>query len=174
MGFRDEVEGARAERNDFFAHHYSSPLAEEDRASFDGLDYFAPDEAWSLEAEFQAEPPGKVDIPSSVGTSHPYTRLGWATVSISGRNHSLAVFDDGDGNAFIPFTDGTNQVDTYAGGRYVDLIVAEDGSARIDFNGARNPYCVYDEEFVCPLPPASNHIPSDVPAGEKRFRRTVP
>jgi uncharacterized protein (DUF1684 family) len=43
--------------------------------------------------------------------------------------------------------------------------------ASIDFDLAANPYCVYDEEFVCPLPPAANRIAVPIAAGEKMYRR---
>jgi uncharacterized protein (DUF1684 family) len=39
----------------------------------------------------------------------------------------------------------------------------------LDFNFAYNPSCVYDERWVCPLPPAQNQLPFEVAAGEKAF-----
>jgi uncharacterized protein (DUF1684 family) len=63
-----------------------------------------------------------------------------------------------------------------AGGRY--LIAGIKGADLgmqgeqliLDFNFAYNPSCVYDERWVCPLPPAQNQLPFDVAAGEKAFR----
>jgi uncharacterized protein (DUF1684 family) len=171
MGFSEDVARSRAARDVFLAEHYASPLPEEDQASFEGLDYFAPDEAWRLPAEYEPAPPKRIEIPSSTGTSHLYVRIGLATVHIDGIAHSLAVFDDGDGNVFIPFADDTNGAGTYGGGRYVPLTVDAEGTAWIDFNDAHNPYCAYDDEFVCPLPPASNRITVRIPAGEKDYPR---
>jgi uncharacterized protein (DUF1684 family) len=171
MGFNEDVERSRAERDVFFAEHYASPLADEDQAAFSGLDYFPPDEAWRLTADYDTASPGRLEIPSSIGTSHPYSCLGRATVRIDGNTHTLAVFDDGDGNAFIPFADTTNGTETYGGGRYVPLTVDPTETAWVDFNEAHNPYCAYDEEFVCPLPPPSNRIPVAIEAGEKDFER---
>ena len=169
MGFREDIERSRAARDEFLAEHYASPLTEEDQAAFNGLDYFVPDEAWRLTADYDPGPPERVEIPSSIGSSHPYSCIGKATVHIEGSPHSLDVFDDGDGNPFIPFADATNGTETYRGGRYVPLVVDASGKAWIDFNEANNPYCAYDEEFVCPLPPASNRIALRIPAGEKDF-----
>ena len=172
MGFHEDVERSRAVRDEFFAEHYASPLPEEDRADFVGLDYFPPDERWRLTAQLDTSSEQRIAIPSSIGTSSTYTRLGRATVHIAGAAHHLEVFDDGDGNAFIPFRDATNGDQTYGGGRYVTVEVDADGRTWIDFNEAHNPYCAYDEEFVCPLPPAANALPMNVPAGERTFVRT--
>jgi uncharacterized protein (DUF1684 family) len=40
---------------------------------------------------------------------------------------------------------------------------------RVDFNLAYNPYCAYNEEFACPIPPAENTLPIRIEAGEKLF-----
>jgi uncharacterized protein (DUF1684 family) len=39
----------------------------------------------------------------------------------------------------------------------------------VDFNRAVNPYCAYDEEFSCPLPPAENVLPMVIRAGEMDY-----
>lgn len=80
------------------------------------------------------------------------------------------------GGLFLPFGDRTNGKTTYGGGRYlIDGIKGADLGMHgeqliIDFNFAYNPSCVYDERWVCPLPPAQNQLPFDVAAGEKAFR----
>lgn len=83
--------------------------------------------------------------------------------------YRLTVTDDGDGDTFVPFRDATNGVDTYEGGRYVGLADGPGSAVSIDFNRARNPWCVYDEEFICPLPPIENWIAARIPAGEKMY-----
>lgn len=168
MGIEYIIE-ERRQRDEFLASHYASPLPEEHLAVFTGLAYFPPDPDWRLTGLFRAEPPRKVDIVSSAGTESPYTRLGTVQIEIDGLAHELVVLDDGDGNAFIPFRDLTCGVESYDGGRYVSVAVESDGSATVDFNLSRNPWCVYDEEFVCPLPPRENTIQSRVTAGEKRY-----
>jgi uncharacterized protein (DUF1684 family) len=170
MGFTDDVERIRAERDAFFRDHYASPLPDEHADTFAGLDYFPPDEAWVLPARFEPISETKVDVPSSLGGAHAYTQLGWATVDVGESRYALAVLDDGDGDAFIPFADATNGHETYPGGRYVALTVHGDGTSQVDFNEARNPYCAYDVEFVCPLPPASNRIIEPIRAGEMTYR----
>jgi len=50
------------------------------------------------------------------------------------------------------------------------VTVTEPGQALVDFNRAINPYCAYDEEFSCPLPPAENWLSFPIPAGEMDYR----
>ena len=37
----------------------------------------------------------------------------------------------------------------------------------LDFNAAFNPYCVYDVNYTCPLPPAENRLQVAIRAGER-------
>jgi len=123
-----------------------------------------------IPARYEAVDPHKVSITSTTGAESGYTMVGTASVEIGASRYELVVLDDGDGGRFIPFRDGTCGDTAYAGGRYAGIEVAADGAATIDFNRAANPWCVYDEEFACPLPPAANHITEQVPAGEMEWR----
>jgi len=168
---REAVEEHRRERDAFLGSHYSSPLPDEDQEAFDGLSYFPPDSSMVFTGSFSQSDESRIQIVSSAGTTSAYHQMGVLHVDIAGSVYDLIVLDDGDGNAFIAFGDTTNGDTTYGGGRYVSLELAQDGSGSIDFDLASNPYCVYDEEFVCPLPPAANRISVAVEAGEKMYRR---
>jgi hypothetical protein len=89
---------------------------------------------------------------------------------MAGRRQRLIVLDDGDGGRIIPFTDETAGAETYGGARYVAIEHCEDATVTVDFNEAHNPWCVYDDEFVCPLAPPQNAIALRVTAGEMDFR----
>jgi len=39
----------------------------------------------------------------------------------------------------------------------------------VDFNLAYNPYCAYNENWSCPLPPRANRISVRIEAGEKKY-----
>jgi len=160
----------RVERDRFLREHYSSPLPDEHLVSFAGLDYFRPDAAWSLTGQYEAVDPHDVQIPSTAGMENPYTKVGNLVLPIGESTYRLTVLDDGDGDLFVPFRDGTSGVETYEGGRYVSLSVGSAVATRVDFNSARNPWCVYDEEFICPLPPVENWITERIAAGEKMYR----
>ncbi|MCL1694011.1 MAG: DUF1684 domain-containing protein [Actinomycetia bacterium] len=165
----DRLLTERSERDDFLIEHYSSPLPEEHRADFSGLDYFPPGDTWELNGSYERAAPRKVAVPSSIGVESSYTMLGVVALSIGDSDYRLTVLDDGDGGAFIPFRDGTSGVETYAGGRYVGIDPDAAGEVIVDFNTAQNPWCVYDEEFTCPLPPAENWIAEPIPAGAKAY-----
>ena len=71
---------------------------------------------------------------------------------------------------FLPFKDDTNGVETYGGGRYMDVRIStvKDGKIILNFNKAYNPYCAYNKEYVCPLVPKDNILNISIKAGEKR------
>jgi uncharacterized protein len=73
---------------------------------------------------------------------------------------------------FIPFTDRTCGLDTYGGGRYIDLLMNDirGNTCILDFNKAYNPYCAYTTGYNCPVPPKENDLPIAVEAGEKNYR----
>jgi uncharacterized protein (DUF1684 family) len=159
----------RSERDSFLAEHYASPLPEEHQESFDGLDWFPPDEGWVATGPFEPVEAQSIPVPSTAGTCSDYTLVGDAIVTISGQEIRLAVIDDGDGGIFIPFRDTTAADTTYEGGRYVRPEFGDHGTVTIDFNRAGNPWCVYDDEFTCPLPPPRNVLPFPIEAGEKKW-----
>jgi uncharacterized protein len=75
-------------------------------------------------------------------------------------------------NLFLPFTDLTSGEDTYASGRYIDLVFDDiiDNKVVIDFNKAYNPYCAYvTGRYNCPIPPGENNLNVAILAGEKNY-----
>ena len=75
-------------------------------------------------------------------------------------------------NLFLPFTDLTSGEETYASGRYIDLIFDDilDNKVVIDFNKAYNPYCAYvTGRYNCPIPPTENYLNVAILAGEKNY-----
>jgi len=159
----------RSEHDRFLAEHYSSPIPEEHHPAFGGLNYFPPDESWETTGAYEPAAPREIPVPSSAGTESLYTMLGTVTIRVGDSIYRLTVLDDGDGGAFLPFRDGTSGDETYGGGRYLGLPEVAAGAITLDFNMAANPWCVYDDEFTCPLPPAENWITEPIPAGEKMY-----
>lgn len=75
---------------------------------------------------------------------------------------------------FLPFTDATTGNETYESGRYIDLQTSDikNNEVIIDFNKAYNPYCAYvSGVYNCPIPPAANHLPVAILAGEKTYSK---
>ena len=72
-------------------------------------------------------------------------------------------------NFFLAFADSTSGKDTYGGGRYLNVRQDGKNSITIDFNLAYNPYCAYNPDFACPLPPKENVLTIAIEAGEKNY-----
>ena len=79
----------------------------------------------------------------------------------------LAKIDEYKDSLFLPFTDLTSGNGSYGGGRYVDLRIPLGDSVTIDFNTAYNPYCAYNHDYSCPIPPKQNDLQVEVKAGVK-------
>ena len=70
---------------------------------------------------------------------------------------------------FVPFKDLSNGTSTYTGGRYLDLELTNNKTITIDFNKAYNPFCVYNYQYTCPIPPKENFLDVAIDAGEKIY-----
>ena len=156
------------------------PGAPLDESAFQYLHHYEPDSAYRVQAVITLllnELPFR--MPTSDGTSKEYVRYAKATFTINGDTSELTLYRSTDlfanpayrNHLFLPFTDSTNGSDTYGGGRYIDLSVNDihNGRITIDFNTAYNPYCAYSGGYRCPVPPAENHLPIAVNAGEKNY-----
>ena len=69
--------------------------------------------------------------------------------------------------------DVTSGKETYSAGRDLDLEPDRDRTAEgkwiLDFNKAYNPWCVYSEDYTCPLVPPENWLEVPIRAGEKNY-----
>jgi uncharacterized protein (DUF1684 family) len=168
------LSGYRERRDHFFGHHPHSPLTEEQRSRFAGLDYFPEREnlALTLELDEFGETVGEeVDIPTTDGITKPFTRAGHVRFDLDGEPVTLTVFREGErGSLFIPFRDASAGTETYEVGRYLEPQSRPDGTLDVDFNYAYNPFCAYGEGWSCPIPPDENRLSVVIPAGERAFR----
>jgi hypothetical protein len=161
----------RAARDEHFRTHFTSPIPEEHLERFEGLEYFDPDPDLVRTGTFAAAE-GKLDITSSTGNTTSYRLAGHVDLAINENTHRLIVLHGEDGEMFIPFRDITCGTGSYGGGRYVPAVPKAPNEMIIDFNLALNPWCAYDEEFSCPLPPVDNWLRVPIRAGEKDYRPT--
>jgi uncharacterized protein (DUF1684 family) len=169
----ERLAGYRHRRDHFFAEHPHSPLSDQQRAEFAGLDYFPEraDLALSLPLDESGPQVGEaVDIPTSDGKVKPFFRAGTIHFEVDGVPVELTVFKDGDrGSLFIPFRDASAGGETYEVGRYLEPQARPDGTLDVDFNYAYNPFCAYGEGWSCPIPPEENRLGVTIAAGEKAF-----
>ena len=98
-------------------------------------------------------------------------RVGTLEFTVSGTPLSLTAFAPVDASVitrlFVPFRDGTTGLESYAGGRYLDLDRTPSGIYDLDFNRAYHPNCVFNIEWECPVPPRENRLPVPIRVGEK-------
>lgn len=168
----------RQEYKEHFITETRSPLTESDTAL---LDFFSPDIAWKVQANFERTPDTQpFELPSYSGRSARYQQYGILTFEKNGKKHSLNVYQNLRlltsqkyfDYLFLPFNDLTNDESTYGGGRYLDLKtgdISADQVLVIDFNKCYNPWCAYSDGFNCPIPPRENNLEIAVEAGEKNF-----
>jgi uncharacterized protein (DUF1684 family) len=168
------LSGYRHRRDHFFAEHHHSPLTEEQRRRFAGLDYFPEREdlAMNLPLDASGADVGEeIALPTTDGQTKQFFKAGRIAFEVDGQPVALLVLRDGQrGSLFIPFRDALSGTETYEVGRYLEPQLRPDGSIDVDFNYAYNPFCAYGEGWSCPLPPDENVIAVAVPAGERAFR----
>ncbi len=169
--YTGKVQKFRREKDDFLRKSKDSPLAGKDLEGH--LHYFEPNPQYRFVAKIEREEkPQDLYIPMTDSTRERYISYGMATFRFQGQEHRLQVFVQAKNpsNFFIPFTDLSNGGSTYEGGRYLD--VERQDKAReivLDFNFAYNPFCVYNIQYVCPIPPKENHLNFEVLAGEQKY-----
>jgi len=152
-----------------------SPVRREDATKFLPLSYFPIDESYSVPAQLAPAPQrDSFTMPTSTGTLREVERIGTLRFSLQGQPLQLSAFlEKGSQELFVPFSDQTSGTETYNAGRYLNLGPTASGVYLVDFNAAYNPYCYYNAEYECPLPPAENRLPLPVRAGE-RMRQPDP
>lgn len=159
----------RHRKDQFFGGDPHSPLEPDQKKKFKGLSYFDPDPDLALEVEvtrFEDEPP--IQMQTSTGDVAQYVRYGRFSFEVDGEKAELTIYASvGGGGYFLPFTDTTSGKETYGAGRYLDLEPLPGGRFEVDFNMAYNPYCAYNLNWSCPIPPAENRLQVPIRAGEK-------
>ncbi len=173
-----EIVRFQEEMNASFRNPESSPLPDRYRKNFTGLDFYAPDTSYQVLANFTRTPEAiPFLMPSTTDEKSREVVYGIASFELHGKPHQLEIYhsldlmdDEGyEDYLFLPFTDETNGLDTYGGGRYIDLTIPDGATILIDFNKAYNPYCVYNKKYSCPLVPRQNNLRTKVEAGVKAF-----
>ena len=170
-----DLEEFRTRKDEFFATDHQSPLTPQQRGEFHGLAYYDENPDLSLEVEVEKFPhEDPIEIATSTGDVATYERWGRFSFEIEGQIAELTIFRDLQrGDLFLPFVDSTSGNETYSVGRYVEPESGHDGKVMVDFNQAYNPYCAYNENWSCPIPPVENRIKVPIHAGEKSFPGTT-
>jgi hypothetical protein len=159
-------------RDELFATHPDSPLAEAARASFTGLLYAGYDPSLRFEPVMEAASAVRLEVPTAADGTVVFDRIGTVVLGGLGRIDVWWLGGYG-GGIFLPLRDGTAGSTTYGGGRYLlDTVkgadLGGDGTRLVvDLNFAYHPSCTYDPRWSCPLAPEGNRTPAPVAAGEQ-------
>lgn len=178
--FIAKIDSSRNVYKEAFLTDEHSPL---DTGDIKQLIFYAPDSAYRSTAKvkfiYDDRP---VIIPTYSGKEKKYLRYAELNFTIKGEPVKLTLFKSMtlamdplySDYLFLPFTDPTNDNDTYGGGRYLDLRKSDikGDELEVDFNMAYNPYCAYSAGYNCPIPPPENAINIPIQAGEKKFTGT--
>lgn len=185
--YAEEIAAHRAEIDRFMRESSRSPIPPAQRASFAPLNYFPVDESYRVSASLNvirrpaAPKPGSgqpaeagddvMEMDTSDGKKRTMRRVGTLQFMLKGQPLTLTAFVDASENdmrrLFVPFGDLTAGTETYPGGRYLDLDRTTSGAYDLDFNRAYHPYCVFNPDYVCPVPPRENRLTLPIRAGEK-------
>jgi uncharacterized protein (DUF1684 family) len=172
-----ELEEFRADKDAFFREHPQSPLTPDQMATFEGLAYYPEDAGLVIRALVQTD---GVDVdediamPTTTGGEQVYRRAGVVRFEVGGVPAQVTLFaSSGSRELFLPFRDATSGSETYGAGRYLEVEPPSlDGTVEIDFNYAYNPYCAYNPNWSCPIPPGENWLTVPIRAGERTFPGT--
>ena len=168
-----EIGDFRKAKDRYFGGDQNSPLTVDQRKRFTGLEYF--EENAELQfvlavEEFPDDAKDLIQMATSTGDTAPQIRWGRLKFEVGGTPVALTVYRSAGGDDFfLPFMDATTGEESYSDGRYLDLPAAGDGRLVVDFNYAYNPYCAYNPDWSCPIPPSENRLSVAINAGEKTF-----
>ena len=178
--YQKELSPFQKEMNEFFKDASISPLKEKDLKNFKGLDFFAFDSSYVVNAALIRTPEEKsFKMKTTTDRLPEYIKYGIVTFDLFNKSYSLNIYRNLDiinnegyqDYLFLPFLDDTNGLESYGGGRYIDLDIPKGDNLVIDFNSAYNPYCVYDEKYSCPIVPRDNYLSIEIKAGVKIFSK---
>lgn len=170
--YPEEIAAHRAEIDAFMRGDSQSPIPPGQRAAFQPLPYYPIDEQYRVPAALRvARGDEIIEMSTSTGKPRRMRRIGTLAFTLKGEPLTLTAFAEADDTAlrrlFVPFADLTSGIDTYQGGRYLDLDLKGSGVYDLDFNRAYHPYCVFNPEYECPLPPRENRLKVPILAGER-------
>jgi uncharacterized protein (DUF1684 family) len=105
---------------------------------------------------------------TSTGEVQTHQKYGRFKFTVEGQAAELTIYA-GENGYFLPFADSLAGTETYGAGRYLEPEPLGEGKFLVDFNVAYNPYCAYNQNFSCPIPPKENRLKVAIRAGEKVF-----
>ena len=172
LPYPEQIAAWHAEKDQFMRESSESPVPASQRASFAPLSYFPVDPTYRIPGALQAAPGSPaIEMPTSTGQRRQMRRVGTLAFTLNGQPLSLGAFVEAGQKdmrrLFVPFGDLTNGMETYPGGRYLDLERTASGIYDLDFNRAYHPFCFFNASYDCPYPPPESRLRVPIRAGER-------
>ncbi len=170
----ERLEIDRKDKNSFMLSS-SSPLTEEDKVAFSGLNYYPINESFKVTAKLtMIDKKQPIFVESTTGEQLKYIPFAYADFELDNSEQRVILYQDWEekdpNKLSLMFADDTSARETYGGGRYVDVQFRNTNAVTIDFNNAYNPYCHFNVEYSCPIPPRENMLTLAIEAGEKLYK----
>jgi uncharacterized protein (DUF1684 family) len=177
--YEQKIRQYQKNQTETFLNKKTSPLADKDLENFRALPYFPINQNYRVIAYFKRTPLAPYFVIKTTTRRKPlYQKYGIATFFLNGTKLELSIYQSytdkynlvDNQSLFLPFKDRSNGEESYEGGRYLNVYISDILKGRIvlDFNKSYNPYCAYNYEYSCPLPPIENHLDIAVLAGIKK------
>jgi uncharacterized protein len=172
----EKIEAERERQFKFIRFNIESPLTDSQKREFKELSFYPIDPTYRVKARMVPVENRKVrEVPLTDGSREKYIEHSYAEFELGGNVNRLLLLqsmDEADKrNFFLAFADQTSAGETYGGGRYINARQDGKNSITLDFNLAYNPYCAYNPDYACPLPPKENLLPIPILAGEKNYKK---
>ena len=172
---REGLKEMRKEKDMFFKNNARSPIPQEEKENFEGLNYFPIDLDYLYKLRLlEYEKNEIIEVNDNKGSKQEFIRWGYFDFTVNGKEVTLNAYksDPEEARLWVPFKDATNGEETYGAGRYIDLHAQNKIEEKwiLDFNQAYNPFCAYSEDYVCPLIPSKNWLEVRIEAGEKKYK----
>lgn len=138
--------------------------------TFRGIDHYPANRSLIIEARYEPHTvPTTIPITNILGQTTKQFSPGLVHFSMGGKNYAMIALEE-EGELFFVFGDPTNDVETYAAGRFLKAVKpTAAGTVLLDFNKAYNPPCAFTPFATCPLPPKQNMLETPITAGEKNY-----
>jgi uncharacterized protein len=176
-----KIKKARFSKDSFYKSSPESPMDPKAKKELIALDYYEPDSTYHLTAHLELfEVPKSIMIMRTNSAAEEFYNLGNVVFKLKGTEYKLPVYQSAKyvkdpalaNELFCPFTDETNGKETYKSGRFMDLTrKIGNNDIELDFNMAYNPYCAYNHDYNCPIPPPQSHLNTRIEAGEKAYKK---
>ncbi|MFQ5769862.1 MAG: DUF1684 domain-containing protein [bacterium] len=175
----NQIQKYRMEKDLSFKISVTSPIPDDHKKNFQGLNYFPIDLKYRFQAPLRLYHEKKTfKIVTSSGLQRDAQKYGYFEFEMKGKDCILQVYKLLDiqekypDYLFVPFMDATTGKESYPAGRYLDFQENDSGIYDLDFNLAYNPSCAYGKAgYNCPIPPAENRLEVAIKAGEKSYMK---